>query len=150
MRKSFLLLILIFVNCFSHVTKEQVDSLQSVREVQLKKDLIFAKSLEWMSRNFVSSKNVIELQDKENGKIVGNITFPTEKGFHTARATMVITIKDNRYKLYMENLYQNGNATPHIVVEMFEANFPDAKAKFNQIDNELYAFLQGKNSKDNF
>lgn len=150
MRKSFLLLILIFVNCFSYATKEQIDSLQSVREVPIKKDLIFAKSLEWISRNYMSSKNVIELQDKENGKIVGNISFPIEKGFHTAVAKLVIAIKEGKYKIYLDNIIQYGNAQPNITYQLFEANFLDAKAKFNEIDNELFAFIQGKNSKDNF
>jgi hypothetical protein len=46
-------------------------SLQCIHEVNMSKDQIFDKSLEWMAQTYVDSKEVIEIKDKENGKIIG-------------------------------------------------------------------------------
>ncbi len=36
------------------------------------KDEIYLKAREWVAKTYNSSKSVIEIEDKENGKIIGN------------------------------------------------------------------------------
>ena len=52
-------------------------SVQKVHDVDLTQNEIYDISLEWMARTFFDSKEVIELKDKDNGKIIGKgiVTF---------------------------------------------------------------------------
>src|SRR5690349_15367939 len=63
---------------------EDQRTVQGVHEVQASKDVIFTRSLEWVAQTFVDSKQVIEFQDKENGKIIG-------KGF-TSFTNLIVEI----------------------------------------------------------
>jgi hypothetical protein len=40
------------------------------------KDVLFTRSLNWLATDFVSSKAIIDMQDKAQGKIIGNIMVP--------------------------------------------------------------------------
>lgn len=42
-----------------------------ILDTTLKKDQLYSKGLEWFAINYKSSKNVIELQDKDAGLIIG-------------------------------------------------------------------------------
>jgi len=45
--------------------------MQKVHEIDLTKNEIYDLSLEWMARTFFDNKEVVEIKDKENGKIIG-------------------------------------------------------------------------------
>ena len=64
----------IFYGCGGGLTAVTNDTeLYRVVEVEnMSKDEIFIKSMEWFSRTFKESKSVIDYQDKEAGKIMGN------------------------------------------------------------------------------
>lgn len=134
----------------SYATKEQIDSLSATHEIPLKKDVIYDKSIEYISRNFGSGKHVLDMQDKPNGKIVGNISTPVNHGFHTATSKLVIFVKDGKYKIFLENIQQYGNGTPHDVIMLLERDFETVKEFFFKLDKEHFDFLNGKNSKSDF
>jgi uncharacterized protein YajQ (UPF0234 family) len=132
----------------TYATKEQIDALSSTHETTLKKEIIFDKSIEYISRSFGSGKAVLELQDKANWKIIGNITCPVNYGYHTATAKMIIFIKDNKYKIFLENVMQHGNATPNQVIPLLERDYEPVKECFTKIDNSHYSFLTNKDKKE--
>ena len=57
---------------FGNETLDSDWTYQIVEETpELSKEQIYSNTLAWFAEEFVSSKEVIQLQDKENGKIIG-------------------------------------------------------------------------------
>lgn len=85
-----------------------VDSLDS-------KQVLFSRAREWFARTYKSSIDVIQMEDKENGKIVGKALMQV---FHKALGTnfpsgyinytISIYIKDGRYKYEVTNFHHTG------------------------------------------
>jgi hypothetical protein len=46
-------------------------SMQKVHDIDLAKNEIYDKSLEWMAQTFSGSREVMELKDKDKGLIIG-------------------------------------------------------------------------------
>ena len=73
---------------------------------------LYVRAGTWFSRTFRSAKSVLELQDKEAGKLIGNGSIPvtikvpivgaTDAG--SVAATITIQCKDGKYKYSFENL----------------------------------------------
>lgn len=84
-------------------------SLQKVHEIKLSKNEIYDRALEWMAQTFVDSKAVIELKDKENGKIIGKgmSSFNVDSGLILVpipcRFTLILEAKDNKYRTTYDN-----------------------------------------------
>lgn len=129
-------------------------SMQKVHDVDLTKNEIYDISLEWMARTFFDKKEVIEIKDKDNGKIIGKgITmFKGKIGWFSAnipcRFSLIIEAKDNKYRTTYNNfvgLYGESQTRPEPLEkkEYVEA----VKAKLADIDDDLYSYL--KKSKSN-
>jgi hypothetical protein len=56
-----------------------------------------------MAENFVDSKDVIEVKDKEAGKIIGRGETPIMTNY--LNFTMIIDIKDNKIRITYTNMY---------------------------------------------
>lgn len=74
------------------------------------KDEIYSALINWIGTNYNSSKNVIEIEDKESGLIILNALFKYEtRGIKyiycsgVIKYKMKIQIKDNRFKVTMMN-----------------------------------------------
>jgi hypothetical protein len=73
---------------------------------------LYVRAGTWFSRTFKSSKSVLELQDKEAGKLIGKGVIPviikvpimgaTDAG--TVSATITVLCKDGKYKYVIDNL----------------------------------------------
>jgi hypothetical protein len=129
-------------------------SMQYVHDVDLTKNEIYDISLDWMARTFFDTKEVIELKDKEDGKIIGKgITFFRGKiGWFSAdipcRFTMIIEAKDNKYRTTYNNfvgLWGENYSRPEPIEQ--KAYVDAVKAKLAVIDGDLYSYL--KKSKTN-
>jgi hypothetical protein len=132
-------------------------SMQYVHDIDLTKNEIYDISLEWMARTFFDTREVIELKDKENGKIIGKgITFFRGKiGWFSAdipcRFTMIIEAKDNKYRATYNNfvgLYGENYSRPE---PLEQKKYVDAvKAKLAAIDDDLYSYLKKSRSDTNW
>ena len=129
-------------------------SMQKVHDIDLTKDEIYDLSLEWMARTFFDTKEVIELKDKDNGKIIGKgITFFRGKiGWFSAnipcRFTLILEAKDNKYRATYNNfvgLYGENYSRPELLEQ--KAYVDAVIAKLALIDEDLYSYL--KKSKSN-
>lgn len=80
---------------------------------QTKNDL-YIKANSWFVHTFTSAESVIEFQDKEAGKIMGNYTFDFGVGLdiYTIRQTISLDIKDNKIRVIISNpFYKLGRNT---------------------------------------
>jgi len=79
------------------------------------KDVLYAKALEWVSLNYKSAKDVIQLSDKESGKIICKGNFKTSLFMKEGwiEHTMILEFKDNRYRYTFTNFayYSKGSGT---------------------------------------
>ena len=129
-------------------------SVQKVHDIDLSQNEIYDMSLEWMARTFFDNKEVIEIKDKENGKIIGKgiTTFKGKIGWFSAnipcRFTLIVEAKDNKYRTTYNNLvglYGENQSRPE---PLEQKEYVDAvKAKLAVIDDGLYSYL--KKSKAN-
>ena len=140
---AFLLILLCGCMSLEKVPPEQ-RSVQRIHEINLRQNQIFDKSLEWMARTFVDSKEVIELKDREGWKIIGKgITDFLAGGIAkiNCRFTMVIDIKDGKYRTTYENLiglFDYGRQPQALEHKDY---IDQVKIKINEIDDSLYRFL---------
>jgi len=145
----------VFASCASAPIAPIEDrSMQKVHDIDLTKNEIYDMSLEWMARTFFDNKEVIEIKDKENGKIIGKgiTTFKGKIGWFSAnipcRFTLIVEAKDNKYRTTYNNLvglYGENQSRPE---PLEQKEYVDAvKAKLAVIDDGLYRYL--KKSKAN-
>lgn len=138
MKRIFNLLPLLLIGCastFEPLPKDQ-SQLIIIQEIpDLSKNEIYDKTLLWVASKFVDSKEVLEIQDKENGLIVGkgiamfslskSITAPT-------RFTMKIDIKDGRYRIKFNNLIWISET----------GNRPLSTVGYKQYNDEVFNYLK--------
>ncbi len=131
-------------------TPEQLMHQEIVDLSGMKKDLIFQKSLEWISTTFGSGKSVLDYSDKESGKIVGNIFthFTIVIAKVNVKVKMTIDIKDGKARLTY--------SPSTIVYEDIERDIrsgevDDVKESFKPITNSYMDFmLKQKSNNDNW
>ena len=103
------------------LTDEELKTTKIFEYDNLNKEQIFNLSLQWMAETFVSSKSVIEYQDIESGKIIGNgkihyniqetaITLPVEIPCYF---NLSISCKENRLRIQFYN-YRVGTSKQSI------------------------------------
>lgn len=72
------------------------------------KEVLFDKALEWFALNFKSSNDVIQIKDKEAGKILGSFTiYNSDAG--PVSGNIIILLKDGKYKYTITDLMFNGS-----------------------------------------
>lgn len=98
---------LLFIGCTSlrEVSKEE-RIVQKVYEISgLTQRQIYDKAAEWMAKTYVSSKEVIQLKDPVNGKIIGKgvTSFTNIMVSIPCEYTISIESKDGRVRVTFEN-----------------------------------------------
>ncbi|WP_176763546.1 DUF4468 domain-containing protein [Pedobacter antarcticus] len=69
---------------------------------------LFDKSVDWFALNFKSSKDVLQVKDKEAGKLVGSfIVYNSEGG--PVDANIIILVKDNKFRYTITDIVFSGN-----------------------------------------
>ena len=101
-----------------------------------------------MYQTFLDPKEVIELGDKDDGKIIGKgiIMFRGKIGWFSAdipcRFTLILEAKDNKYKTTYGNfvgLWGESYSRPEPLEE--KKYIDEVKAKLVLIDDDLYNYL---------
>ncbi|WP_419803448.1 DUF4468 domain-containing protein [Mucilaginibacter sp.] len=83
---------------------------QNIIHLADKKDVLYDKGLNWFAIAFKSSNDVIQIKDKENGKIVGKYLLqPYEPKFGFVSATVTLLFKENKYKYIITDLNYQGS-----------------------------------------
>lgn len=132
-------------------------SLKIVQEINLDKDRIFDLSLEWIAKTFVSSKAVIEYQDKNTGKIIGHgqisytlkpmgLSVPIPCNF-----TLTIETKDNKYRMIFDNFLIGTNSTPISgLYEQDKEQLVIIRSELEDLSNNLYKYMNTTNNDDDW
>lgn len=82
---------------------------QGVVQITGNKGVLYDKGLNWLAIAFKSSNDVIQIKDKENGKIVGKwVIQPDEIRLGLVSATITLLFKDGRYKYIITDLKYEG------------------------------------------
>jgi hypothetical protein len=133
------------------IVPQEERSLQLVREIRLSKDQIFDKSLEWMAQTFVDSKSVIELKDRDNGKIIGKgvTKFRNAVVYVPCRFTLILEVKDGKYRTTFTNFTGLWNDGSSSLLE-YKSQIDDVKASLVLINASLYEYLKNSNSSSNW
>ncbi len=106
----------LFLSCSSFEKIENpTEEIIEIVDIDLAKEKIFNLSLQFIAENFRSAKAVIEYQDRETGRIIGNGSTTVSDGLMNRPATfiMIIDVKDKKYRItYKSLMYQPGTAMP--------------------------------------
>lgn len=87
-------------------------SYSEVVNVTGKSDQLYNKALEWFAVYFASSNDVIQIKDKEAGKIVAKFIIGNINGIPPTSATFIVYLKDDRYKYSINDIiYTGGNGS---------------------------------------
>ena len=148
----------IIISCVApggfQIVPQEERIVRQIHEVKLTKDEIFPKCLEWMAQTFVDSKEVVELKDKETGKIIGKgITNFMSGGIVSipCRYTIVIDIKDYKYRTTYKNfigLFGQYRNDP--VPLKHKAYIDEVKTKLMSLDQDLFIYLTTAKKDDNW
>ena len=82
-----------------------------VLDTTLKKDELYSRSREWFAKTYKSANSVIQMDEKEEGKIVGRASIPvTYKGSSAGSISYSVSvyIKDGKYKYEFTNFQHQG------------------------------------------
>ena len=74
---------------------------------------LYIRATEWFAKRFNSANDVIQMQDKEAGKIIGKGAFRIKKGLYVVGSQVHYTIsifaKEGRYKYAITDIYHEAN-----------------------------------------
>ena len=100
MKKVLLLLMFIPLLTFGQKLNKDSNGYTEVVEVELTKQQIYQKAIEWVALNYKSANDVIQLNTEDKLVIKGNYTFTYPSGeAYIIRNTTTISIRDNKYKI---------------------------------------------------
>lgn len=132
-------------------------SMEKVREINLTKDEIYDSALEWIAQTFVDSKAVIELKDKDNGKIIGKgmTSFTSSNRLASSnipcRFTLIVEAKDNKYRTTYNNFVGMWGQLSDMPLPLDQNPYiDDVKAKLSLMDDGLYFYLIKSKSNKNW
>lgn len=107
------------------------------------KDELYSRAREWFAKAYKSSTNVIQMEDKESGKIVGKaltqVFYQAMKSNYSGgyfHYTISIYIKDGRYKYEVTDFYHTGQASPHV------PDYGTAESMINSKDKTMGIAMQ--------
>ncbi len=128
--------------------------MQKVRDIDLTKNEIYDLSLEWVAKTFIDSREVIELKDKDNGKVIGKglTSIRGKIGWFSAdipcRFTLIVEAKDNKYRTTYANFISLLGENQTRVEPLVQQNYVDAvREKLALLDDDLYSYLMKSKSK---
>lgn len=154
--------------CFSQieVKKEEFPDYQGVVTVEGKAmDDIYSNIKAWIAMNFKSANDVIQLDDKDNGKLIvkGNVVvyFTALKKKYPARVnfTLSVDVRENRFRytyLVTDVKDESGQGSPSIMKAINEKpkrpNIIEIKeeiaASFSKMIEDIYNSINDDSSED--
>jgi hypothetical protein len=133
---------------------------EKIENVELNKKEIIAHSNAFIAEKFVSAKSVIQLNDAELGKIVGDVVLMNSKagffdGFKGIKTRLVLDAKDGKYRLQASNVEGiDGNGAVSFWGKLEGANRyriePLAQSVLSEFADDLLSYLRKAKSSANF
>jgi len=108
----------------------QVDSIS--------KNTLYLRAKQWFVKTYKSAKDVIQLDDKENGEITGKGNF--QISYYTRDSyinhTVSIYVKEGRYKYIITQFTYADNQGDKFAIENFPQSWAGKKKLYTKIDEE--------------
>lgn len=82
-------------------------SIEVIQDVDMPREKIFDNALLWLAETFVSSKKLIDLQDRGLGTIIGNVGDDIKIGWGVTLPISYkirIDVRDNKYRMTFANV----------------------------------------------
>ncbi|MGE7777750.1 DUF4468 domain-containing protein [Chitinophaga sp. NPDC101104] len=97
-----------------------------------KKDELFVRAFEWVSKSYGSAKAVVDMHDKEAGKIIGKamMSFP-KSPFGTIAYVMSIDVRDGKYRMVISDFRHSGR-------ELTSAYGPSVGTEYGDLNQPIY------------
>ena len=122
------------------------------------KSKLYTKAKKWFVDQYKSAKDVIQLDDKENGEIIGKGYFETQwqANFMTMQKvnvwhTVKVSVKDNKYRYEISNFelkwhtapskYSSGGNTEVLIEDFWKNRESNAKKYFAKVDTEVKSII---------
>jgi hypothetical protein len=132
--------------------QEDFQGFKRVFEVNQTKDQIFSSAKSWVARSYRSAQKVIDLEDRENGQIICKGTIAYMPGYGSyLYYTMVIDIKDYKYRVSFENMTGRGSTGfTWGTDQMSKAHADLFRQEFESACSGLYAYVTKAQKRDDF
>ncbi len=113
-----LLFIFLLAFPFYAISQKPMSLSEAIDDSGVVKNELFIRGREWFNENFKSSKDVLQISDKENGELVGKgimvvdyvFRYLGERKYSTdVSFQMSLWVKDGKYKYEMTNFIVNAN-----------------------------------------
>jgi Domain of unknown function (DUF4468) with TBP-like fold len=107
------------------------------------KDELYSRAKKWFASTYKSSNDVIQLDDKEKGEILGKGNF---KIVYYAREpivshTVTISVKDNRFKYVISSIAYSDKQGDKFPIEEFPKGWFGKKKLYETINSEIKALI---------
>ena len=122
------------------------------------KNTLYTRAKKWFVDTYKSAKDVIQLDDKENGEIIGKGSFKIN--YYTRDPsishTISIFVKDGRYKYVITSFSYADNQNEKFAIEDFPKNWAGKKKMYTKVDEEAKSIIASiqkfmtANAKDNW
>jgi len=146
---SLLLFSVIFISCattkpITNATFERVIIAEGKSS-----DILYEETLQWMAQTFVSSKAVLEYQNKEHGEIIGNGASYVPYMWLSARTGFLIKIqvKDNKVRVQISHAIKNPDTSSSQIINT-QGDWDDFCRSMDTLLNSYAEFLN-KSSESN-
>ena len=108
------------------------------------KEALYLKAKRWFIKTYNSGKDVIQLDDKENGEITGKGNFQID---YYARApyishTVSIYVKDGKYKYIISQFAYADNQNNNFPIEDFPNGWAGRKKLYTKVNDEVNLIIQ--------
>ncbi|NQU68152.1 MAG: DUF4468 domain-containing protein [Candidatus Marinimicrobia bacterium] len=124
------------------VTTDQLN-FQKVYEINnIASDENFDRTVEWMAVTFVDSREVVELKDRDRGKIIGNgiVEFKDVVNISECKFMVTIEIKDNRFRITFSNYLWLGTSFGNIPLDK-KYHVDQVNTSFLNMSDNLFNFI---------
>lgn len=142
--------------CASTGTTTPVEPLTSYQRIveipNVKQDVIYENSRQWVAKNFRSANSVIQYQDKETGSIIGKGHMDLGckglaclAGTETVNFTLQIDAKDNRARVSFTDLDITTNPAPGTYAKPYTSKIFSESSKSQvkkQLDDTINSFTR--------
>jgi len=151
--KSFLTLSLLFIFAGSYGQEKLLDILPSKDGIVTYSEVVqvdssskidlYKKAKKWFVTTYKSAKEVIQLDDPENGEIIGKgnfkVSYYSREPFISH--TISISVKDGRYKYSITDLTYSDNQNEKFSIENFPKSWFGKKKLYLKVDEEINAII---------
>jgi hypothetical protein len=121
------------------VEAKPIEYIEVVSVDGLTKDQLYSAALAWFGETFKSAKNVLDVQDREAGRIVGKPLYQYEPTVFIGSArirgvvsySVTLEVKDGRYRYIIGNFVHEGTPGPGGAAASFRLLTTDLKCPYS-------------------